>query len=342
MKLAPAAINGFLANPDPKVRLVLIYGPDRGLVAERMDGLTSKVAGDRHDPFRVAELAAADVIADPARLADEAAAQALTGGRRVVRISDATDALSKRLDPFLAEAPGEALVLIAGGDLGPRSGLRLLAEKNALAAALPCYLDEGRTLEMVIRDGLAEHGLGIAPDAVDLLTRLLGGDRALTRAEVEKLALLAADSPDGKVTLADVTASVGDTSGLDVERLAYAVAEGRLDESQQALERLFQQGQSAIGILRGLVRHFQRLHQCAARVSRGMPPDKAMAALKPPVFFKHQSAFKGQLRTWNEGRTARALVLLTEAEAACKTTGAPVAVLTGRLVLQLAQGGRRH
>ncbi|SDH60842.1 DNA polymerase III subunit delta [Roseospirillum parvum] len=342
MKLAAPAINGFLANPDPKIRLVLVYGPDRGLVVERLDALTRRVAGDRHDPFRVAELAASEITAEPARLFDEAAAQALTGGRRVVRVVEAGDSLGKRLDAFLDDPPGDALILIEGGDLSPRSSLRVLAEKHPLAAALPCYADEGRTLETVIRDTLAEHGLGIAPEALELLHGLLGGDRALTRAELEKLALLAADSPGGKVTTADVLASVGDSSALDVERLAFAIADGRLDDSQQALQRLFQQGQAPITVLRGVARHFQRLHLCAGRIGRGTPPDKAMASLKPPVFFKHQAAFRNQLRAWDERRAARALALLTETEAACKTTGNPAQTLTARLVLQLAASvGRR-
>lgn len=83
--------DSFAAKPDPKIRAVLIYGPDAGLVRERLNIMTKAVAGAVDDPFRVIEFTADVLSDDPARLPDEAAAMALTGGRRVVRIRDAGD-----------------------------------------------------------------------------------------------------------------------------------------------------------------------------------------------------------------------------------------------------------
>ena len=74
MKLSAANVEGFIRAPDPAVRAMLLYGPDGGLVRERADALARQVVDDLGDPFRVAELGPAQLKADPARLADEAAA----------------------------------------------------------------------------------------------------------------------------------------------------------------------------------------------------------------------------------------------------------------------------
>lgn len=106
MKLSGGRIEAFVARPDPKVRVVLVYGPDSGLVRERVDRLTRAVVEDPADPFRVADLTPAILKEDPSRLADEAAAMALTGGRRVVRLKDATDAITAQGQALRRESQG--------------------------------------------------------------------------------------------------------------------------------------------------------------------------------------------------------------------------------------------
>ncbi len=96
MKIAPRDADAFLRSPDPAARAVLVYGPDAGLVSERVEALVKGVAGDLSDPFRVADFSAKELIDDPARLADEAAALSLTGGRRAVRLRQGDDNLAPR------------------------------------------------------------------------------------------------------------------------------------------------------------------------------------------------------------------------------------------------------
>src|SRR6516162_6591594 len=109
MKLAPSRIAAFLQRPDPETRAVLLYGPDAGLVRERAETIARSVCPDLKDPFRVADLGAAVLAADPARLADEAAQLSLTGSRRVVRVRGAGDTLGKLFAEFLEEEPGRCL-----------------------------------------------------------------------------------------------------------------------------------------------------------------------------------------------------------------------------------------
>src|SRR3546814_17505170 len=94
MKLAGKQADAFLANPDPAVRTVLLYGPDGGLIRERSAALLAKIVDDPADPFCVSEIAASQLKDDPARLADEAAALTFGGGRSFVRVRDAGDKLA--------------------------------------------------------------------------------------------------------------------------------------------------------------------------------------------------------------------------------------------------------
>ncbi|MGE5478747.1 MAG: DNA polymerase III subunit delta [Bacteroidales bacterium] len=335
MKLTGAKAEAFLKAPDSNIRVVLVFGPDSGLVRERVTRLIKGVVADVGDPFRVAELTPAILKDDPARLADEAAAMALTGGRRVVVVRDAGDALSSLFQGFLANPMGDALVVVEAGDLGPRSSLRKLFEGADTGAALASYGDEGGSLAHVIQEELKTAGLTAEPDALSFLMDHLGGDRRLTRAELQKLALYMGEP--GRVRLDDVLACIGDTAALSMDDLALATADGDHATAQRVLDRLFREGTHAVAVLRALSRHFQRLHYAAGLMAQGKSADQAMGQLKPPVIFKATDRFRRQLGRWPADRVGRALELLIETEAECKTTGMPAEELCSRAVMQLAR-----
>jgi DNA polymerase-3 subunit delta len=345
VKLQGQALGRYLRAPDPSVLAALFYGPDAGLVKERAQALLAAAAGDPGDPFRTCELTPADLKGDPARLVDEAAALPFTGGRRVVRLRDATDSVAALLKDVLRGA-GQGLVILEAGELGPRAPLRVLCETSERAAAIACYRDEGEALSGVIAADLKRSGLTAAPDALEYLTANLGGDRALTRAELEKLALYMAGSggPDGRrgavVSLEDAMATVGDTAALGLDDLIHDVAGGSPAAVERDLERQLAEGDSPVTILRAAARHFMRLHVVAGAMARGQDADGAMATLRPPVFFRDKDRFRGQLRRWKPPALAAALARLTEAEIDCKTTGLPAETICRRVLAEIAQGLR--
>ncbi|HTH17381.1 MAG TPA: DNA polymerase III subunit delta, partial [Magnetospirillum sp.] len=307
---------------------------------ERVTRLVKGVVPDVSDPFRVAELTPAILKDDPARLADEAAAMALTGGRRVVVVRDAGDSVASLFQDFLAHPMGDALMVVEAGDLGPRSSLRKLFEGADNAAALASYGDEGGSLQHVIQEELKAAGLTPEPDALAFLMDHLGGDRRLTRAELQKLALYMGGP--GRVRLEDALACIGDTAALSMDDLALATADGDHSTAQRVLDRLFREGTHAVAVLRALSRHFQRLHYAAGLMAQGKSADQAMAALKPPVIFKAADRFRRQLSRWPADRVGRALEVLIEAEADCKSTGMPSEEICSRALMQLARAAGRR
>ncbi|HIJ38591.1 MAG TPA: DNA polymerase III subunit delta [Rhodospirillaceae bacterium] len=341
MKLTGSRIESFLKAPDAKIRVALVYGPDAGLIQERLDRLTKTIVPDLNDPFRIANFPAARLKEDPSRLADEAAALCMTGGRRVVRVTDAQDAFASVLKAFLSHPLGDALVLVEAGELTPRSPLRQLAEQSELAVALPCYADEGSGLESVIHETLRGYGLTAEPDAVAWLAEHLGGDRLMTRSELNKLALYMGSGSLQRVKLEDAAACVGDSALLSMDDLGMAAADGDHATAQRVLERLFRDGTSPVAILRSLTRHFLRLHLTAGAFASGQSIEQSLAALKPPVHFRSQSRMQNQIRRWTLPRLSSALELLLTAEIDSKTTGMPAAEICSRAVMQLAQAANR-
>src|SRR5262249_45014670 len=224
-------------------------------------------------------------------------------------------------------------------------------ERLPRAAAIACYLDDAEALEQVIAEWLKAQRLTADRDAVDFLLSRLGGDRGITRQELEKLALYLGPGPAPgpgygpgakpgaetapaarRLTLADAEAVVGDSSALTLDDLALALADGDSAALDRAYGRAIEEGSDAIGILRAAARHLLRLHQVASAEDARA----AIKALRPPVFFKLEQRFLAQLRLWPAPRLAEALDRLIQAEAQIKTNAQPKDAIAERALLEIA------
>ena len=344
MKLAAAQAERFLRQPNLPV--VLLYGPDQGLVRERAERLIGTVLDDPKDPFRLSELNAEVVRGDPGRLLDEARALCLVGGRRVVRLRQAGDQATAACRALLAIEPLEALIVVDAGDLGPGSSLRRLIESARNAAAIACYRDEGRDLGTLIDRLLAEDGLQLEADARAYLVEHLGADRGVTRSELAKLALYcdpAGSGPPaaGRVTLEAAALLVGDGAAVDLDDLAHAAMLGQALQLERGLDRLLGEGRSPVALLRALARHLTGLHQLALRVEAGESLDEVVERARPPIHFRRKPGVRQALQLWPAPRLAAALSRLLDAEIGCKTTGWPAEALCRRALLGVCLEARR-
>ncbi len=333
MKIDARRLPGFLRDPGA-CRVALLYGDDAGLVRDRAEALVRAVAGSPDDPFLVAELSR-DTAAD---LAAEAASIPLTGGRRVVRLRDATDGVAPAVKAIL-DANAPAFVVLEAGSLPPRSKLRALAEAAPDAAAIACYPEDGAALEATIRAVLGELAVTVQPDALSWLAGQLGADRAATRREVEKLALYA--GPGGRVDLDAAMACVGDAAGLSLDDAVFAAAAGDVALADRALEVAMAEGAAPVQVLRATLIHLHRLQRARAAVEDGVSAEEAMRALRPPVFYQRKDGFKRALSLWNAPGLEAVARAISDAERQCKRTGLPDTTICRAALLTLARRAQR-
>jgi len=332
-KIDARRITGFLAEPPATARVVLIYGDDLGLVRERADQLMRAVVGD--DPFGLVDVPREAASRDVSLLAGEAAQSALTGGRRLVRVRDATDGLANAAKAALA-GPGPGLVLLEAGALAGNKGLRPALERaNDAAAVIACYPETGAELEASLGRMLKERGVETDAGALSFMAARLGENRLQIRQEVEKLALYV--GPAKRVTEEDAIACIAEGSTLDLDQALLAATAGDAALVDRALDQAFAEGAAAVQVVRAALRHVQRLHLAALSVAKGSSPGDALSSLRPPVFFKARPAFERALRLWPAPALAAAGDALLEAERHTKTTGMPDVAIARAAVMALAR-----
>lgn len=337
--LKPAEIERFLDAPLEGIVAVLVFGPDRGLVSERASRLARAIVPDLSDPFRVADLEEGTLDSDPARLADEAQALSMTGGRRVVRVRGAGNAHASVFESLLDNPVGDALVVAEAGDLLKSSALRKLFTDAKNAAAIACYPDTARDIAEVVRSALKAEGFSISPEALDDAVSRLGSDRGVTRRELDKLVLYARGKK--RIELEDIRAIMGDEAEARTEELCDAAGEGDFKRLDTALERLWLTETSPVQVVRASLNHFQRLALAVAEKNRGESLDNIMRKLRPPLHFSRINSFKAQVARWSEPQLLSALDLLLETEALCKNTAVPTEAACGRVLFNIAAMAKR-
>ena len=340
VKVNGRRIDEFVRAPGEKIRAALFYGPDEGAIREHAAALIATIAADPNDPFRVVELTAIQIEQDNALLGDEAAAISMMGGRRAIRIRDASDRLGRILSEFLDEPPGDAVIVAEAGELPPRSTLRKGFEQADNAAAIACYSDEGAVLADFIADTLKDLGVDADHDAILYLEGVSGSDRQLTRRELEKLALYVGVE-GGRIDVATAKACVGDTSAMVLEDVAYAAGGGDQVQLDRALRRYFREGGSAVGVLRVVAGHIGRLQRVVGMVADGTSIEAAVGGLRPAIFFKRRDEFQRQASSWDLNRLQIAQKIVLESELKCKTTGIPDQAVCARALMQLTAAARR-
>jgi len=333
-------VDRFIARPDPGQPIVLVYGPDAGLVRERVDALVRASVDDPNDPFALARIEGEELSANPARLIEEALTVPLFGGRRAVLVRAGSRNIAAALEPVLAQASNECRVIIEAGDLKKSSPLRALCEKAKVAAALPCYADNDAAVARLIDDEMREAKLSIAPDARAALVSLLGGDRLASRNEIRKLILYALGKE--RVELTDVMAVVSDASEMALDGVLDAAFAGRTGETETEFAKARAGGSSPAAILSAAIRHVANLHKMRLAIDGGDSAEFAMKRGAPPVHFTREKLVADALRAFNAPRLLRAMSQLAEASLEARRNAALAETIAQRALLSIAVGARRR
>ncbi len=335
MKITFRDIDSFVQKPNPAARVILVYGPDDGLMRERASLMGKTVVEDLHDPFNVVVLSTDILNDDPACLSDEANAMSMMGGNRLIRIENAADKLTPLIKEYLANANDDALIILEAGDLGPRSSLRGLCERAKNAAALPCYIDDERNLTQIIRQILHAEGLQGEMDAVNWLAANISGNRQKVRSELEKL-IVYKGADKTPLTLTEARAICGQAGAQNFDDLVFNMGGNNPEAALKAYSTLIEEGIAEIAVLRAIQNHFRRLHLAKSITIEGKNAEEAMKALSPPVFFKQQNQFRAQINKWPLKMLDTILAKLSELEAQTKRTAMPGETLCAQAILSIS------
>ncbi len=103
--LKAADVDSFVARPSPDRPIVLVCGPDAGLVHERAEKIIKASVDDLNDPFALVRIDGDALSSDPSRLVEEAHTVPLFGGRRAVWVKAGSRNFAAAVEAVVASPP---------------------------------------------------------------------------------------------------------------------------------------------------------------------------------------------------------------------------------------------
>jgi DNA polymerase-3 subunit delta len=338
--LKTAEIDSFLARPDPARPVVLVFGPDAGLVAERAQAIIRASVDDPHDPFALVRLEGDDLSGDPTRLLDEAQTVPLFGGRRAISLRvGGRHNVVPAVETLLTLTLRDCRVVIEAGDLKRNAPLRTLCERARSAVTIACYPDDERSLARLIDAEMRAAGLAIDAEVRATLVPLLGGDRRASLSEIRKLALYAHGQE--RVGVDDVLAVVADASSLALDGVVDAAFAGRMAELEAAFTKARVAGTAPGTIISAALRQVVQLHKARIAIEAGASPDAALDGARPPVHFTRRPLVEAALKAWTAARLERAMGQLAESALAARRQSVLVEAIVHRALISIAGAARR-
>jgi DNA polymerase-3 subunit delta len=333
-------IDAFLARPDSGRPIILLYGPDAGLVRERADALMASAVDDPNDPFSLVRLDGDDLSAEPSRLVDEAMTVPLFGGRRAIRVRAGSRNFASGVDTLADSAIKDCRIVIEAGDLRAESPLRKACERAKTAVAIGCYPDGERDLAKLIDEELRVSNLRIAPDARAVLMGLLGGDRQASRNELRKLTLYAHAASE--VTLDDVMAVVADASELKLDPIVDAAVAGNAATVETAFAKDMVAGTYPGVIISAAQRQAAWLHKSALAIAEGTPASAVLEGGYPRLHFSRKGAAETALRNFSPARLVGIIDQLGAAALDMRKQNTLAAAIAQRTLLAIAANAKRR
>lgn len=337
----PAQLTASLANPDPSIDIILVYGSDSGLVSEIADKFANALLNHINPSSEVQRHDIDTLLADPDRLADDYYAVSMFTASKIIRLSGTNRKnLLGALKPLLEQPNKDTKIIIEQSALKKDSALRKTLEKSPNCLVVPCYQDNKLALECLIDEEIVQQGIMISADDRKILLEGLGENRLASRAQLQKLALYAYQSK----TLGrnDIISLTGDISAIAVDDIIDSAFTGNYQTISNKLNRLVVQLGSVDPILIMAHRHCMTLHQAKCEMENGATADQTLKIFRPPLHFSRKEKVVQSLRMWGSTSLLQAARKFSDnILEARKNTQLATAMLSATLLAISAQSRRQ-
>ena len=166
---------------------------------------------------------------------------------------------------------------------------------------------------------------------------LLGGDRAASRSEIDKLVLYARGQQ--QVGVDDVAAVVSDASALTLDDIVDAAFAGRPAGWKSSWAKARTAGNSPGTMLFAAQRQVAQLHKWRSAIEDGTP--FSLDAVQPPLHFRRKAMVDAALKTWTARRLAAAMSELADAVLQSRRNFALAEIIADRALLAIAAKARQ-
>jgi DNA polymerase-3 subunit delta len=324
MKLTPSALPKILPRLGRNLFTLIFHGDNESSIRRGVDQIKSALPSHTHTTLHSEDWGKeADV------LYDLMLTPSLMGGDPcvVVRAESGLGDISPALLDLGKQLRYGVMVVVTSGTIKATSALRKWAEADERAGLIGCYEDTPAACMAALRRGLSDYTMD--PDALLFAEKNLATQMSAVEAALQTLPLLV--HPRRTITLEDmrILALDHDDHARDLA-FFYLLRPRHYPEDLAAFVKNHPQAQPTpyIMVVRAVMDILKTLHTLHLHLKGSQTTlDAAMAALRPPLFFKDKPAILALMKKYNHAAVLRGLEHSLGLEKALKSKPVNVACL---------------
>ena len=215
----------------------------------------------------------------------------------------------------------DKIVLFFAPELDGKSSFKTFFEKGNFTASIACYLDDEKKASQCINDFFSKKNINIEKQAVDLMAKMLHGDRKLLISECEKLELYVNNK---EITINDVNDMIIDGRTADPINFIDNVLAGDIKKALFEFELLKKENTSIVPIIRLFIRSVEVVLELKKMIQEGMNIDEAIKT--KAIFWKRVPLIKASIKNTTIKELERYIAYLVFIEKEAKICSESIAM----------------
>ncbi len=262
--------------------IYLFYGEEEFIINQLTEALLKSVLQPGDADFNLDVLYGNET--DGATIVNIAMSYPMMAERRVVVVKQFHH-LGEKDMPLLikyAEKPSTSSCMVLTSDkfTGTNATIKKLSPYCKAIEAKTMYDNQ---IPAWVKNHVKERGFSISDEAVSLLQLNVGNSLRRLVSEIDKIELKNKERKE--ITVPDVEQVVGITKEFNIFEFCDSVAEQNIQKSLRILDRLLELGESPIGILVLLTRHFTIIAKAKEMVLAQLRRDQISKSLRVNPYF---------------------------------------------------------
>ena len=321
MKIKSENFINFIDNNTNNYKIILLYGPNGGLVNLLFNNALKALSIDIKDPFNVSKFFGQNILDDPSLILDTISTFSITSDKRIVLLDLCNASLKKEIiDNIIFSISNKIdkyLIIMKADNLGTQNELVKFTQNSNIGILVPCYDENSNQIKFDLSNIFKNNNFLFSNSFLLHLASKFSNDSSINKMELEKLDNFLINN--NSVTESTLLNLITDNTYFNLNKISNFCAQGDVNNAMFFYEKALAESISSIAIIRNLVKHFKMIEKILCSIKDGNNIENAINIMKPPIFFKDKQLFFVQTKLWNLQKVNLVLKRLIDAEIKCKS-----------------------
>ena len=215
---------------------------------------------------------------------------------KTIIIERCTDKILPFIEEIQTKKISDRVVILKAGPLEKRSKLRAFFEKNEDTVCVPFYLDDNKSLSIIVNNFFREKKISISQEIINLIVERSRGERLNLNLELEKIGNYIQNK--NKVSIEEIVKITNLAENFAVSELIDSCLKKNIKKTINILNENNYSSEDCILIIRTFLLKSKRILNLIEKQQNHKSIEELINSHKPPIFWKDKETIKEQMTKW--------------------------------------------